>query len=632
MSETMIAGSKPRQLTARPDTIDFRDIVYEATLIEVPVKYDLTQYTQHAIPILDQGTEGACTGFALATVANYLLKKRADQQGVSTYTKVSPYMLYEMARKYDEWPGENYEGSSARGAVKGWHKHGVCAEQFWSAGARQPGELLAEDAMTRPLGAYLRINHNDLVAMHCALTEVGILYASAAVHDGWQEVGQDGIIHYSTEVNILGGHAFAIVAYDEEGFWIQNSWGDDWGAEGFARISYSDWLSNGSDVWAVRLGVPMRGHILSPNRSSIYISSSSPIGELRPHFISIGNDGELRHFGKYGTTEADIERIFNEDFPRIRQEKSIKHLLLYAHGGLVSEDLAIRWLMEQVPTMLNQGVYPLAFIWKTDFWSTLDNIFNDAVDNLHIAGWGDRVKDFLFDRLDNSLEPLVRKLAGKAMWDEMKENALLSSISPNGGARVAARYVANLVSQFPDVKIHVVGHSAGGVFLAPFLQLLASRNIEAGPLQGEQGHDIPVETSILWAPACSVHLFTQTYLPLIEQKLIRRFVVHTLTDEAEQDDSCLNIYHKSILYLVSNALEEQAHIPRIQEGTALLGMANFIQRDTSLKNLFNGDNRIWIQCPSSDPDHKFSSLASHHGDFDNDPATLRAALAWITGV
>ena len=28
-------------------------------------------------------------------------------------------MLYEMAKKYDEWEGEDYVGSSARGAIKG---------------------------------------------------------------------------------------------------------------------------------------------------------------------------------------------------------------------------------------------------------------------------------------------------------------------------------------------------------------------------------------------------------------------------------------------------------------------------------------------------------------------------------
>ena len=36
-------------------------------------------------------------------------------------------MFYELAKLYDEWPGQDYEGSSCRGALKGWHKHGVCS-------------------------------------------------------------------------------------------------------------------------------------------------------------------------------------------------------------------------------------------------------------------------------------------------------------------------------------------------------------------------------------------------------------------------------------------------------------------------------------------------------------------------
>jgi C1A family cysteine protease len=64
-------------------------------------------------------------------------------------------------------------------------------------------------------------------------------------------VGSDGHIHPSDIP--LGGHAFAIVAYDADGFWIQNSWGPTWGNEGFCHLGYGDWLANGSDVWVARL-------------------------------------------------------------------------------------------------------------------------------------------------------------------------------------------------------------------------------------------------------------------------------------------------------------------------------------------------------------------------------------------
>src|SRR5262245_12947556 len=128
--EVYMAKSKKIQaiLDARPDTLDFRDKMYVPSLIEVPTHISLDEYKKKKLQVLDQGKEGACTGFGLATVANYLLTCR---QVVPDSNPVSPRMLYEMARRYDEWPGENYSGSSARGAMKGWHKHGVCSELDW---------------------------------------------------------------------------------------------------------------------------------------------------------------------------------------------------------------------------------------------------------------------------------------------------------------------------------------------------------------------------------------------------------------------------------------------------------------------------------------------------------------------
>ena len=131
-------------------------------------------------------------------------------------------MFYAMAKRYDEWPGEDYSGSSARGAVKGWHKHGVCALRLWkdSGASADINAEIGADAINRPLGAYFRVNHKDLVAMHAALTEVGVLYATGQVHEGWSRVRSgDEDIEYSTDVT--GGHAFAIVGYDREGFWIR---------------------------------------------------------------------------------------------------------------------------------------------------------------------------------------------------------------------------------------------------------------------------------------------------------------------------------------------------------------------------------------------------------------------------
>ena len=93
---------KARNLDAQPDRIDIRDWSYAPSLAPLPDVLDCSAETP---VVLDQGTEGACTGFALAGVINLLLVRRGLRKRLA-----SPRMLYEMARCYDEWPGEDYEG------------------------------------------------------------------------------------------------------------------------------------------------------------------------------------------------------------------------------------------------------------------------------------------------------------------------------------------------------------------------------------------------------------------------------------------------------------------------------------------------------------------------------------------
>ncbi len=622
-------GGQPRHRTldARPDTTDFRDRIYEPTLVEVPSRIDLAEYRKHEVPILDQGEEGACTGFGLATVGNYLLRRR---HVVPDRTPVSPWMFYEMAKRYDEWPGQAYEGSSARGAMKGWHRHGVCAGEAWPP---QSGTVLtderAADAAHRPLGAYYRVNHKDLVAMHAAIAETGVLFATAVVHDGWDAPQADGLITNGKE---SGAHAFAIVGFDERGFWIQNSWGVEWGAGGFGLLTYDDWLAHGTDVWVARLGVP-----LSLHREATASSRSAAAGnresyafrDLRPHIISIGNDGELRPQGTYGTSEADVEEILHRDFPRITRDWKHKRLLLYAHGGLVAEAGAVQRVADYRSQLLENEVYPLAFIWRTDAWTTFTNILEDAVRRRRPEGILDATKDFLLDRVDDALEPLARALGGKAEWDEMKENARFATEREQGAGRAVGNALAGLVAADPTVEIHVVSHSAGSIIHGPLVQLLTSAGtISEGPLKGSQGLGVRIATATLWAPACTVDLFKQTYLPAVKSGAIGRLTLFTLTDEAEQDDNCAQVYHKSLLYLVSNALEERPRVPGRRDGEPVLGMAKFIEEDSELRALFTDGVADWVRAPNLEPAGGRDASASHrHGDFDDDDATVRATLA-----
>ena len=162
------------------------------------------------------------------------------------------------------------------------------------------------------------------------------MYATSSVHTGWSSVGSDGKIKFVDDQ--IGGHAFVIVAYDADGLWIQNSWGATGGYQGFGQVSYDDWLKNGTDIWVALSGAPIKlltavaaatGYAASSKGSRSYVFC-----DLRPHIISIGNDGQLRTDGTYGTSATDVQAIVTGDFPDSRPSGR-KRLLLYAHGGLV---------------------------------------------------------------------------------------------------------------------------------------------------------------------------------------------------------------------------------------------------------------------------------------------------------
>ena len=164
-------------LTATADLPDNRDWEYKAP--PIPLKTVLAK--PRTLRILDQKSEGACTGFGLAAVINLLNQNRGRR------VRVSARMLYEMARKHDEWPGEAYAGSSCRGAIKGFANMGVCRDSYWPYVEGRPGTLAvkaAKDAHANTIGAYYRLNHR-ISDFHAALNEAGAIFCSADVHDGW---------------------------------------------------------------------------------------------------------------------------------------------------------------------------------------------------------------------------------------------------------------------------------------------------------------------------------------------------------------------------------------------------------------------------------------------------------------
>lgn len=656
-------------LNAVPDTFDERDLQYRPRLQLLPRAVDNRDAQHKAFLVLTQ-RGNSCTGHAVAGVINIILARQAAASGrpkaAARPARVSPYMLYYLARRYDEFEGESDVGSSLRGAFKGWFNHGVCPDNQWPnldfvTDLDDPD--LVRSCREYPLGAYYRINPFRLDDMQSAITELEAIAVSAAVHDGWIKPvrlrnarGQEmHVIERSLKPKLLGGHAFLIVGYNEVGFLVQNSWGAQWGKGGFATLPYEDWLESAYDAWVARPGVPQtpfyggRARTFSGTGGELVLSEGPDLKRLANHVINLGNEGLLSTTGKFQSSPRQIEQAFahmNRWHTAWAEENPAepRHIVIYAHGGMNSEQSGLAYADVALNWWLNNRVYPLYFAWQTGLSETIiSQIFDTLLPRMPAGGLGiDLVEQF--DRL-------VERVARGTflwVWDQMKQNAMAASaplpvdapvrwppdpVSEKAMFRLpGASLLASRLQRYREehgaqkVRIHLVGHSAGSIFHAGLIQRLA----EAG---------IPVDSLIYLAPGLRNDEFERLVLPHIgPRKTVRRFSIFNLSDDLEQGDALgkgnLTVYHKSLLYLVARGLER---LPRRGMFEApLLGLERSLREplrpgssESLLDRIQAAGGEVIFATSQSPSDARCGARA--HGEFDNDEPTMTSVLLRILG-
>ncbi len=226
-------------------------------------------------------------------------------------------MLYKFARRYDEYEGEDYEGSSCRGALKGWFHHGVCRETLWQYDKgpnRLPMPGWDLDAQEQTLGVYYRIDIKSIIDMQAAINQVGAIYVSAYTHAGWDALENSKapprshkdlpVIDYNGIPARDGGHAFALVGFSREVL-LSRTPGVVTGVPAvLLLLSYADWLAHGMDAWVVAMGVPgvVAGRLASgkkaPGKNAATQSQAGWWDEEKAyqHSIVLGNNGRVNHY------------------------------------------------------------------------------------------------------------------------------------------------------------------------------------------------------------------------------------------------------------------------------------------------------------------------------------------------
>lgn len=121
--------------------------------------------------------------------------------------------VYFEAQRIDEWPGENYDGTSVRAGAKVLQSKGLIQQYRWA------------------------FNLQDLIQTVWTISPV-------VIGTNWYESmfypGEDGRLRL--EGPVVGGHAYLLdgINVTKGLFRIKNSWGRAWGNDGFAYISFDD--------------------------------------------------------------------------------------------------------------------------------------------------------------------------------------------------------------------------------------------------------------------------------------------------------------------------------------------------------------------------------------------------------
>lgn len=194
----------------------------------------------------DQGKTGSCVGWALAdSVMRYHFVKARRLRKKDLLSVRFIWMASKETDEFVEWPSSFIEssGTSLKAALRVARKYGCVRNDDLAFKDR---ELYgSEESTFYSLAAEFRIrSYFNLAKGDSILNWKTWLFQRGPI---LTRLDVDSTFHKATKTKghleryksyRYGGHAVAIVGYTPDHFIIRNSWGTDWGDNGFAYATY----------------------------------------------------------------------------------------------------------------------------------------------------------------------------------------------------------------------------------------------------------------------------------------------------------------------------------------------------------------------------------------------------------
>ncbi|MDP2911210.1 MAG: C1 family peptidase [Candidatus Omnitrophota bacterium] len=235
-----------------PDRPDQRDYLYKAIrpVVRLPEKVDLREFCSN---VENQEALGSCTANALVGNLEYLDRRIDD-----VYDDVSRLFIYYNERVLEDTVDYD-SGASLRDGIKTLRKQGACWEKTWpyiiERFYKKPPTKCYMEAKKHRIESYHRIN--SLSEMLTCLAEGYPFVFGFTVYESFQSqrVAKTGVANMpKKKEKVLGGHAVMAAGYNQsqKRFLVRNSWGSQWGKEGYFTMPYEYLETLSADFWTIR--------------------------------------------------------------------------------------------------------------------------------------------------------------------------------------------------------------------------------------------------------------------------------------------------------------------------------------------------------------------------------------------
>jgi len=284
-------------------------------------------------PVKNQGRLGSCVAFSVCAVKEAQEKKEhASETGNKKEYDLSEQWLYYKCKEIDCWPKS--QGTCFRYAMKVISDHGIPVEQGWSYNPEKKGhpEKWAEDiAKWYKCGTYWRIK--TLEELKTLVAAKGPQVIGIICFDEIFKPDAKGVVAMPRKrKNVRGGHAICVVGFSNEKQLIKfkNSWGTNWGQDGYGYISYAYYNAYCLDAWYF---ADSSIQIVNPRQS--FIAPKSSEVAMKVKLINKQKQVQIVHINKNG--KDSTIHMLSKSMVTIKPEEMSEDIRMRIKKGLIEK-------------------------------------------------------------------------------------------------------------------------------------------------------------------------------------------------------------------------------------------------------------------------------------------------------